>query len=121
VTFTSGCPTLVNDKALSVNALKYTKELLGAEKVFSVDELNAMSSSSKDAGSKKSSGSAGSEDFAYVSQKVPSIMLALAAGHPENGYIYPQHHPMIRFDEDALVNGCAVYAYTAMRWLEDNA
>jgi hippurate hydrolase len=116
VTFTSGCPTLVNDKSLSENVLRYTKELLGEEKAFSVDELNAMNS-----GSKKSAGSAGSEDFAYVSQEVPSIMLALAAGHPENGYIYPQHHPKIRFDEAALAEGCAVYAYTAMRWLADNA
>jgi hippurate hydrolase len=116
VTFTSGCPTLVNDKSLSESVLRYTKELLGEEKAFSVDELNAMNS-----GSKKSAGSAGSEDFAYVSQEVPSIMLALAAGHPENGYIYPQHHPKIRFDEAALAEGCAVYAYTAMRWLEDNA
>jgi hippurate hydrolase len=48
-------------------------------------------------------------------------MLALAAGHPKKGYIYPQHHPKIRFDEEALTSGCAVYAYTAVRWLEENA
>ena len=65
-------------------------------------------------------GSGRYEDFAYVSQEVPSIMLALAAGQPEKGYGYPQHHPMVRFDEDALVNGSAVYAYTAMRWLEEH-
>lgn len=47
-------------------------------------------------------------------------MLALAAGQPEKGYGYPQHHPMVRFDEDALVNVSAVYAYTAMRWLEEH-
>ena len=62
---------------------------------------------------------AGSEDFAYVSQEVPSIMLALAAGHPEKGYIYPQHHPKVKFDEAALPVGAAIYAYTAMRWLQD--
>lgn len=47
-------------------------------------------------------------------------MLALAAGQPEKGYVYPQHHPMVAFDEDALADGSAVYAYTALRWLEDN-
>lgn len=114
VTFKSGCPTLVNDKELSVSILKYARELLGPEKACSVEELNAMT---KD---KKASGSAGSEDFAYVSQEVPSIMLALAAGHPDNGYVYPQHHPMVKFDENALPCGCAVYAYTAMRWLEEH-
>ena len=114
VTFGSGCPTLVNDKDLSVCAEKYVKELLGQRKAFSVAQLNAMS------GDSKSSKSAGSEDFAYVSQEVPSIMLALAAGQPDKGYCYPQHHPMVKFDESALAGGSAVYAYTAMRWLEEH-
>ncbi|MGN0291501.1 MAG: M20 family metallopeptidase [Lachnospiraceae bacterium] len=114
VTFGSGCPTLVNDKELSLCAEKYVKELLGSGKAFSVAELNAMS------GEQKSSKSAGSEDFAYVSQEVPSIMLALAAGQPEKGYVYPQHHPMVRFDEEVLAGGSVVYAYTAMRWLQEH-
>ena len=114
VTFGSGCPTLVNDKDLSMCAEKYVKELLGQQKLFSVAQLNAMS------GDSKSSKSAGSEDFAYVSQEVPSIMLALAAGQPDKGYCYPQHHPMVKFDESALAGGSAVYAYTALRWLEEH-
>lgn len=115
VTFGSGCPTLVNDKELSSCVETYVKELLGNQKAFSVAELNAMS------GDQQSSKSAGSEDFAYVSQEVPSIMLALAAGQPEKGYRYPQHHPMVKFDEEALAGGSAVYAYTAMRWLEEHS
>ena len=114
VTFGSGCPTLVNDKDLSICAEQYVKELLGSHQAFSVAELNAMG------GSQGASKSAGSEDFAYVSQEVPSIMLALAAGQPEKGYRYPQHHPMVKFDEAALTHGAAVYAYTAMRWLEEH-
>ena len=114
VTFGSGCPTLVNDPELSACCEVYVKELLGKGKAFSVAELNAMS------GGGSSSKSAGSEDFAYVSQEVPSIMLALASGQPEKGYGYPQHHPMVKFDEDALAGGSAVYAYTALRWLEDH-
>ena len=114
VTFGSGCPTLVNNKELSVCAEKYVKELMGKGRAFSAEELNAMSSG------EKSSKTAGSEDFAYVSQEVPSIMLALAAGQPQKGYCYPQHHPMVKFDEDVLAGGSAVYAYTAMRWLEEH-
>ncbi|MGN0438772.1 MAG: M20 family metallopeptidase [Lachnospiraceae bacterium] len=114
VSFGSGCPTLVNDKELSQCADKYVKELLGDGKAFSVAQLNALS------GGGSSSKSAGSEDFAYVSHKVPSIMLALAAGQPEKGYQYPQHHPMVKFDEDALDCGSAVYVYTALRWLEEH-
>lgn len=114
VTFKSGCPTLKNDKELSASILKYARELLGPEKAFSIGELNSMNED------RKTSGAAGSEDFAYISQEVPSIMLALAAGHPENGYVYPQHHPMVKFDETALTNGSAIYAYTAIRWLEEH-
>lgn len=111
----SGCPTLVNDKDLSVCAEKYARELLGEGKAFSVAQLNAMS------GEQKSPKTAGSEDFAYVSQEVPSIMLALAAGQPDKGYRYPQHHPMVKFDEDALADGSAVYAYMAIRWLKEHS
>lgn len=112
VTFTSGCPVLMNNKELVECAGKYVKELLG-DRAFTVEELNAM-------GGGGSSKSAGSEDFAYVSQEVPSVMLALAAGQPQKGYVYPQHHPMVKFDEESLAPGSAVYAYTAMRWLEEH-
>ena len=115
VTFGSGCPTLKNDGELSADACRYVKELLGEGRTFTVTELKT---GNKGGGA---SGSAGSEDFAYVSQKVPSVMLALAAGQPEKGYSYPQHHPMVRFDNDALDIGSAVYAYTAMRWLGDHS
>ena len=113
VTFGSGCPTLVNDRDLSVCVEKYVKELLGEGNAFSAEELSRMET-------KKSAKTAGSEDFAYVSHKVPSIMLALASGQPEKGYKYPQHHPMVKFDEAVLSGGSAVYAYTAMRWLEEH-
>ena len=111
--FGSGCPTLVNDRDMSLCCETYVKELLGPGKAFSVTELNAM-------GGGSSSKTAGSEDFAYVSQQVPSVMLALASGQPDKGYCYPQHHPMVKFDESALPAGSAVYAYTALRWLEDH-
>ena len=113
VTFGSGCPTLVNDKDLSACCGQYMKELLGQGKAFSVAELNAM-------GGGSSSKTAGSGDFAYVSQEVPSLMLALAAGQPEKGYCYPQHHPMAKFDESVLPGGSAVYAWAALRWLQDH-
>ena len=47
-------------------------------------------------------------------------MFAYAAGQPDQGYCYPQHHPKVKFNEEVLANGSAVYAYTAMRWLEDH-
>lgn len=115
VTFGSGCPTLVNDSELSACTVSYLQELFGSSKVFTAGQISAMS------GTKKAPKTAGSEDFAYVSQKVPSIMLALSAGQPENGYCYPQHHPKAKFDEAALTIGSSIYAYTAMRWLEEHS
>ena len=83
VTFGSGCPTLVNDQALCESVTRYLKDLLGPYGAFTTAELS---------GGKPSRGG-GSEDFAYVSQQVPSLMLALAAGEPQKGYAFPQHHP----------------------------
>lgn len=114
LSFTNGCPTLLNDQKLSQNITAYCQELLGTQKAFSTTQFKAM------APEHASSKAVGSEDFAYVSHKIPSIMLALAAGEPQNGYCYPQHHPMVRFDESVLVPGSCVYAYTAIRWLEEH-
>lgn len=114
VSFGNGCPTLTNDENLSNDITGYLKELLGPQGAFTAGQLNAMS------GSKKQAKTSGSEDFAYVSQEVPSLMLALAAGQPEKGYRYPQHHPKVMFDESVLPVGSAVYAYSAMRWLEEH-
>lgn len=115
VTFDRGCPVLLNDSALSKDIAVYTKELLGYNKAFTQSELLAMASVEK-----KSMKSSGSEDFAYISRQVPSIMISLAAGEPNKGYIYPQHHPKVKFDESVLSSGSAVYAYTAMRWLDEH-
>lgn len=114
VTFGSGCPTLLNDGDLSGCTVSYLRELLGPSAAFTAGQLAALS------GNGKTVKATGSEDFAYVSHKVPSIMLALAAGQPEMGYCYPQHHPKVMFDESVLPIGSAIYAYTAMRWLEEH-
>lgn len=114
LTFGSGCPTLINNETLAAEIESYLRELQKEGMIYSAEELNRMSAG------QNTSKSAGSEDFAYVSQQVPSIMLALAAGQPEKGYCYPQHHPKVKFDEAVLAGGSAVYAYTAMRWLEEH-
>ena len=107
VEFGSGCPTLVNDADLAKQALESLRALLGPAKVLNAADMSGMRSG-------------GSEDFAYVSQEVPALMLALAAGEPAKGYAYPQHHPKVTFDECVLPIGVAAFAQTAMDWLENN-
>lgn len=102
-----GAPTLVNDEELSCSTLTALRELLGADKALLSSDL------SRDAAK-----SSGSEDFANVSHAAPSLMVALAAGRPADGYDRPAHHPQTRFDESALPVGAAVYAAMALNTLK---
>ena len=116
VSFTSGCPTLLNDTNVSADITKYCKELLGGDMAFSQSDLVSM-----DAVDTKATKAVGSEDFAYISHQVPSVMVALASGNAQNGFSYPLHHPKVTFDENALAIGSSIYAYSAMRWLEEHS
>lgn len=113
VTFGNGCPTLLNDPDMSECTLRYIRELTGPENAFSTEELARLSSD-------KTSRNTGSEDFSYISHAIPTIMIALAAGEPQKGYNMPLHHPRVQFDEEALPIGAAIYAHTAIRWLEEH-
>ena len=105
----AGCPVLIQNEALYKEAGSYLKELDGMM-FLNLDELGYAGASS----------GMGSEDFAYVSNEIPSIFLGVPAGRPDDGYIYPQHHPKARFQEEALPCGAAAYAQVAMEWLKHN-
>ena len=90
--FPSECPSLLNDEDLRTRS----HALLSAafpERFFSVEGATG----------------GGSEDFAFISHRVPSLMLALAAGDSP----HPLHHPKVIFDEDCLSYGAAVLATLA--------
>lgn len=95
----NGCPTLINKPDLVNKAGEILPEIIGAERVLSANQLGAAVRS------------VGSEDFSYISQQTPSLMLALAAGE---GSCLPLHHPAVVFSEEALPYGTAVYAGFAM-------
>lgn len=109
-----GCPTLVNDEKLSGSTLTALRELLGPDKALLSSDLGAGSPGGSDAAK-----SSGSEDFANITHEVPSLMVALAAGRPADGYGHPAHHPQTMFDESALPVGAAVYAAMALTALEE--
>ncbi|MBE6542626.1 MAG: amidohydrolase [Ruminococcaceae bacterium] len=99
VKLSAGCPTLINDS----NIVDMTDQILHHEfsdKMIPHDQLNKSGGASV----------AGSEDFAYISHKVPSVMIAVAAGNSTEGYIHSLHNPKTMFDERALSVGAAVYA-----------
>jgi len=103
VTFTSGCPALKNDGGMSAFIYNALKNGLGMDGVYLSADI--------DGGVKKGLG--GSEDFAYIAEKVPSVMLALSAGEKDKGYVYPLHHPKTDFDESVIPIAAAAYAVAA--------
>lgn len=60
----------------------------------------------------------GSEDFAEITQKVPAAYFMLGAGPEEESKRLAQHNPKIQFNEAVLPVGTAVYARSAMDFLE---
>ncbi len=63
---------------------------------------------------------AGSEDFGYITNEVPSTFFGLG-GCPADYPAYPQHSPNIRFNEDAFPVGVAAYVSGAIGWLQSQA
>ena len=64
----------------------------------------------------------GSEDFAEVTQKVPSVFMGIGAGGEEEIYHRAgSHHPKIVWNEDVIPLGAAVHAGCAANWLLSHA
>ena len=104
-----GTPSMSTDAALSKDCLKYAVETLGSI---------APALNGDDVGGAKLN--SGSEDFSFVSQKVPSVLCMLSLGSPEEGYPFSMHHPKIKFDDSKLFVGAAAYAGIAMKWLDEH-
>jgi len=98
-----GIPALYCDEQLAGRLVRYADRLLGQGYV------------AKDPFKK-----VGSEDFAYVCQKVPSGYFFLGAGPDENSvWPYGQHNPKVLHNESVLYKGAAVEAQCAACWLEE--
>ena len=108
VTFTKSCPPLMNDPSLCEWAFNKLSGHFGDDQVISAAELDR-------------SVAGGSEDFAYISQKVPAVMLSLSAGSTAEGYTEPLHHPKVTFDEGALWVGAAALTILAVEGRQDQA
>ena len=60
---------------------------------------------------------AGTEDFGYYTEKVPSMMIWLGAGNKDMPQV---HDPAMVLDERVFATGAAIYAQVAVDWLEKN-
>ena len=99
VTYTVGCPPFKNDQVVVSRAADAASHLFGKDKVVILPQGVR---------------GGGSEDLAYVSQKIPTAMALLCAGKKSDGYEHPLHHPGVRFDKKALPYGSALLAAMAL-------
>lgn len=63
----------------------------------------------------------GSEDFAEITDRVPSAYYLIGAAPEEESKRFGQHNPKVEFNEAVLSMGAAIYAKTAMDWLKNRA
>lgn len=108
VIYTRGCPEVKTDSGLNRQMRTTIANTFGASSFIGITQLVP--------GGKLM----GSEDFAFVSQAVPSTTVFLNAGNIEEGYSYPVHHPKTMFSDEVLHRGAAAYAAFARDWLESN-
>ena len=108
VEFADYCPCMLVDETLAGDGMKYMTELLGRD-AFDMSRMTGG----------KAGG--GSEDFAFVSHRVPTLSMFLSAGNSQEGYQYGQHNPKVKYDDSVLYRGSAAYAYMAIRYLQEHA
>jgi len=101
----SSVPPLTNNTELAKEITSYIKDLIG-EKSVNLFEGGGM----------------GSEDFASYSYEVPSVYVMLGAGIKQENPLFgqPMHSEKVVFNEEILVTGAAMHAYSAIRWLQNN-
>lgn len=95
---TKGYPALVNDPEVNQWMKQVVIDLLGPE--VQVDSRFGM----------------GAEDFAYMTQKAKGAMFMLGAATPD-GIVRHHHTNIFDIDENVLVQGAAVLAETARRYV----
>ena len=61
-----------------------------------------------------------SEDFALISERVPSAYFTVGAAASDTDEHFAQHHPHVRFDDAELPLGAAAYAAVALGYLADH-
>ena len=62
----------------------------------------------------------GSEDFAFISEQIPSSYFCLGCAVTDPAHAIGPHNPKTVFDEACLPLGAACYAQAALSWSREN-
>lgn len=88
-----GYPCVMNNEALTANAMQFAKEYMGEEKV-SETELRM-----------------GAEDFGYYAQQIPACFFRLGTMNQSKGITSGVHTPTFNIDESAIELGMGMMAW----------
>ena len=94
-----GEPGVVNDAGMAELIIAGAKASIGADNVLDMPGWSIA------------------DDFAYYSEKRPSVYFRLGIRNEEVGSVYPLHHARFRVDEAALKNGALTLVSAAMMFL----
>ena len=98
----SSCPSVVTDDTLTAGIKESIRSLVPQFHVM--DGAHGM----------------GSEDFAEITELVPSAYFMVGAGPEDPARRLGQHNPKVEFNENILSLGAAIYAQAATDWLTQN-
>ena len=90
VEYTLECPSMINNGKLRSFGINLGEELFGSKNVMDLETIMEDGILN------------GSEDFAYVTEKIPSSYFIFTMGDSREGYKYPHHNPKVKFDESAF-------------------
>jgi amidohydrolase len=99
--FVRGYPAMVNDEVLTQQAIDSVGALLGVQNIAHIPTPQL-----------------GGEDFAFFSQRVPSLMFRLGVRNEARGMVHGVHTSRFDLDEDALPIGAAALACVAMDYVQ---
>lgn len=92
-------PSTYNDENLCDQLKPVLEEVMGEGKVYQAPCM------------------AGTEDFGYVGEQVPSMFVTIGVGDKDSA---PMHNPNMVIDEEMLPYGAALHANVAISWLRNN-
>jgi amidohydrolase len=99
--FVQGYPAMVNDESFTRRAIASVQSLLGERSIAHLPTPQL-----------------GGEDFAFFSQRVPSLMFRLGVRNEARGIVHGVHSSRFDLDEDALPIGAAALACVAMDYVQ---
>lgn len=104
----AGCPIFINNEELSKKTSDYLDGYLPKDKLVYTGNMALPTIMA-------------SEDFAYISQEVPTALFNIAAADSRLSEPYPVHHPNLVLNDDIIPYGITTFVAMALSYINDHA